>query len=299
MKKVLILMTTYNGEKYLPEQIGSLLAQQNVSISLLVRDDGSTDGTCELLENYQQEGILQWYTGPHMNTHKGFLDLMKRAVKMETDYVAFCDQDDVWDEDKLAVAVSALEKLDNTIPALYYCGQRLVDGELNFLANHELNKHRSLQTRFVLSDFAGCTGVFNTTLLREAVSYEPEYILMHDTWLLKVCLALGGQVIVDPEPHISYRQHGGNAVGLGRSIPAYIKQVKQYLYVYKVEKQMQELLKGYGDRMVPEYKEIAQWACDYKTNKTYKKKLLEFTTINFCAKGLNVTYWLKVVLNKL
>lgn len=299
MKKVLVLMATYNGFKYLPEQIDSILCQRDVSVSILVRDDGSRDETCVLLEKYQSEGKLQWYTGDHMNVQGGFMDLMKKADTFDTDYIAFCDQDDVWDDDKLIIAVNALSELDNSRPALYYCGQRLVDGGLNFLANHELNKKRSLETRFVLSDFAGCTGVFNKALLKEVLSYEPEYILMHDTWILKVCLALGGNVVVDPLPHMSYRQHGGNAVGLGRSVPAYLKQVNQYLNVYKVEPQMRELIKGYGDRMVPQYKEIAQWVCEYRSNWTCRRKLLAFREIDFCARGLNLTYWLKVMLNKL
>lgn len=299
MKNILILMATYNGEKYLPEQLDSLFAQDGVSVSILVRDDGSTDHTQALLERYQAEGKLRWYTGEHKNVQGSFLDLMKKAADDDADYFAFCDQDDVWDADKLLVAVNSLSETDPGLPALYYCGQRLVDGDLNFLADHVLNKGRSLQTRFVLSDFAGCTGVFNKALLNEVLSYEPGYMLMHDTWMLKVCLALGGKVIVDPRPHMSYRQHGGNTVGLGRSLPAYIKQVRQYLHVYKVEEQMHELLEGYGDRMLPQYKEIAHWVCGYKTNREYKKKLLEFKTINFCAKGLNMTYWLKVMLKKL
>ena len=76
-------------------------------------------------------------------------------------------------------------------------------------------------------------------------------------------------------------------------------QVKQYLNVYKVEPQMRELLQGYEDRMVPQYKEIAQWVCGYRTNWNYRMKLLSLKNINFCAMGLNLTYWLKVVLNKL
>ncbi|MEF2838225.1 MAG: glycosyltransferase [Oscillospiraceae bacterium] len=299
MKKVLVLMATYNGEKYLPMQIASLIAQKNVDLSILVRDDGSSDNTCELLEQYQNEGKIRWYTGEHVNVQKGFLELMRKAIDTDADYIAFCDQDDVWDNDKLEIAVKALSEFDQSIPALYYCGQRLVDGNLQFMADHELNRKRSLETRFVLSDFAGCTGVFNRVLLREVLSYDPEYMLMHDTWVLKVCLALGGKVIVDPLPHMSYRQHGGNAVGLGRSVPAYLKQVNQYLNVYKVEPQMRELIKGYGDRMVPQYKEIARWVCEYRSNWTCRRKLLAFREIDFCARGLNLTYWLKVMLNKL
>lgn len=299
MKKILVIMPTYNGEKYLPEQLESILAQQGVDVSLLVRDDGSSDGTRAILDKYQDEGKLRWYTGEHLNADKGFFDLMKQAVGENFDYIAFSDQDDVWDSDKLSVAVQSLDSADEKVPALYYCGQRLVDGNLKPIADHELNCRRTLTTRFVLSDFAGCTGVFNRALLGEVVKFEPDYMLMHDTWVLKVCLCLGGRVFVDTKPHMDYRQHGGNTVGLGRSLPAYLRQVNQYLNVYHVEAQMHELMRGYADRMVPEYRKLAQMICEYRQNRAYKKKLLDRNYINFYAKGLNLTYWLKVTLNKL
>lgn len=299
MKKILVLMATYNGEQYLEEQIQSLLDQQNVSVSILVRDDGSTDGTVSLLQHYQEKGTLQWYTGEHLNVQWGFWDLMKKAANINADYYAFCDQDDVWDLDKLSVAEQHLSLFPADVPALYYCGQRLVDKDLKFLSDHVLNESRSLTTRFVLSDFAGCTGVFNKALLHEVIQYKPTYLLMHDTWILKVCLALGGQVVVDPKPHMNYRQHGKNTVGLQKSVRGYAKQVMQYLNEYKVEPQMQELLRGYGERMVPQYREIAQWVCGYQKNRAYKRKLLEYTVVNFCNKGLNITYALKILLNKL
>ena len=276
MKKVLVIMATYNGKKYLSEQIESILAQKNVLVEILVRDDGSKDGTKNLLDKYEKSGKLQWYTGAHLNVARGYFDLMKMAIKFDANYIAFADQDDVWDSDKLYIATQFLTLVDKKIPALYYCGQRLVDGKGNFLANHELNSHRTLTTRFVLSDFAGCTGVFNRTLLEEVIKYEPNYMLMHDTWILKVCLCLGGKVFVDVNPHMNYRQHGGNTVGLGRSISAYIKQVRQYLNEYQVERQMHELMRGYSDRMIPEYKELAMLICGYRSNYRYKKQLLNY-----------------------
>lgn len=299
MNKVLVIMATYNGQKYLQEQIQSILAQKKVRVSLLVRDDNSNDRTCNILEDYQNQGKLEWYTGIHLNVTKGYFDLMKKAATYNVDYIAFSDQDDVWDKDKLYVAVQALKKFNENIPSLYYCGQRLVDSNLKLIANHELNRQRSLKTRFILSDFAGCTGVFNKKLLNEVIGYEPNYMLMHDTWTLKICLALGGNVVVDSDCHMNYRQHGSNAVGLGRNFPAYLKQVRQYLNEYKVELQMRELLKGYGNRMVPEYKELVEACCNYRTDKEARKILLNKRNINFYTKGLNVTYRLKVGLNKL
>lgn len=292
-------MATYNGEKYLEEQLESIFRQKFVEVVVLVRDDGSKDKTNIILDSYKLKGKLQWYTGQHMNVAKGYFDLMKASTKYDVDYIAFADQDDIWDEDKLIVAIQALESFSTDCLQLYYCGQRLVDHNLNFLSNHKLNSKRTLKTRFVLSDFAGCTGVFNKKLRDCVVQYEPSYMLMHDTWILKVCLALGGKVIVDSEPHMNYRQHGSNTIGLRRSIPAYIKQVNQYLNKYHVELQMVELLKGYGSSIVPEYKELAECICQYRINLSYKCKLLDKKYINFYNRGLNITFNLKVILNKL
>ena len=300
MKKVLILMATYNGAKYLDEQIQSLIEQKNVQVDILVRDDGSTDNTIEVLNKWKEQNKLEWYKGKHLNVQFGFYDLMERARTRDVDYLAFCDQDDVWDLDKLCIAVEKLEKLCNkSMPALYYCGQRLVDENMKFIADHKLNKYRNLRTRFVLSDIAGCTAVFNKALLYKVLEYKPTYMLMHDTWVLKVCLAVGGNVIVDPEPHMNYRQHGNNTVGLGKGIKSNLKQVRQYIEEYKVEEQMLELKKGYGKRIVPEYKKLVYYICNYKKNIKYRKKLLNKHYINFCNKGLNLTYFIKIMLKKL
>lgn len=297
MRKVLVLMATYNGEKYLQEQLNSLYEQQDIDVDILVRDDGSKDKTLEILRENSRTHSLRWYQGEHKNVANGFFELMQKGGEEEYSFYAFCDQDDIWDFDKLRIAVDRIE--NEMRPTLYYSGQRLVDENLVFIEEHKLNKERSLKTRFVLSDFAGCTGVFNKALLNEVVKFKPNYMLMHDTWILRVCLALGGKVIVDCEPRMDYRQHSGNTLGLKHSLGATIKQVKQYLYEYQIERVTKELIKGYGERMVPEYKKLSLWICGYRENKEYRKKLLDKRNVDFCKKGLNITYWLKVQLNKL
>lgn len=300
MKKVLVLMATYNGAKYLDEQIQSLLDQENVKVEILVRDDGSTDDTIKILSRWKSQKKLNWYKGKHLNVQFGFFDLMEQARTRDVDYIAFCDQDDVWDINKLEIAVNQLErKCNKSVPGLYYCGQRLVNENMEFIADHRLNEYRNLRTRFILSDIAGCTAVFNKALLYKVLEYKPKYMLMHDTWVLKVCLALGGKVVVDPEPHMNYRQHSSNTVGLGKGIKSNLKQVKQYIEEYKVEKQMIELKRGYGKQIIPEYKKIVYCVCNYKTKWKCRKKLLDRKNINFCNRGLNLTYFIKVMLNKL
>ena len=297
MDKVLVLMATYNGEKYLQEQLDSLYIQQNIDVDILVRDDGSNDSTQKILEENSEKHNLTWYQGEHKNVQKGFFELMQKGAELNYEYYAFCDQDDVWDADKLKIAVERIKGFN--VPSLYYAGQRLVDENLIFIEEHRLNSKRSLKTRFVLSDFAGCTGVFNRELLEEVVKFEPNYMLMHDTWILRVCLCLGGVVVVDPEPRMNYRQHSGNTLGLGHSIGATAKQIRQYIYEYHIEEVTKELVRGYEDKMMPEYKELSAWICEYRANREYKKKLLDRNNVDFCKKGLNFTYWLKVQMNKL
>ena len=296
-----VIMSTYNGAKYVEEQLDSIIGQDvDASVTIYIRDDGSTDNTVDVLRKYaaghsKEDIVID--RAANKGAAGSFLTAMRECP--DADIYAFSDQDDVWDEDKLRIAVDKISEYPEDVPALYYCGQRLVDQDLNLISDHTLNEKRSLKTRFLLSDFAGCTGVFNKALLDEVNKYEPGYVLMHDTWILKICLGLGGNVYIDSTSHLDYRQHKGNTLGLGRSIPAYIRQVRQYLNEYKVEPQMAELIRGYGDRLVTPYKELAQKACAYRLNRTYKKELLNKRNIDFCSRGLNITYWLKVKLNKL
>ena len=296
MHSVAVVMATYNGERFLKEQLDSLIVQKGVRVNILVRDDGSTDKTKTILEDYQSRGLLKWYTGEHLNVQKGFLDLLKNAP--QADYYAFCDQDDVWDDDKLLAAVTELDEMDNSKPAMYYCGQKLVDEELELISVHSVYTQRNPHTNFFFSNVAGCTAVFNRQLLDALNSAEPEFIHCHDNWAFKVCLALGGSYVVDPVSRINYRQHGGNAVGLNVGIKGRYRQVKRYMSI-KLKKQCENLLLCYGDRMTPEYKKIAEDICNYDLSFKNRKKLLRESDVDFKNRSFNYVIKLKVFLKKL
>lgn len=123
MYNVCVLMSTYNGGKYLQEQIDSLIGQADVNLTVLVRDDGSSDSTTVILERYKQKGVLDWYPGENIGSARSFLDLVSRAPYC--DYYALCDQDDYWFPEKLSVAISRLEQTDSSKSALYFCKWRL------------------------------------------------------------------------------------------------------------------------------------------------------------------------------
>lgn len=301
-EKVAVLMASYNGEKYLDEQMQSLADQKHVDVSVIVRDDGSTDTTTAILEKWKNEcktAKVTWYTGEHLNVQKGYYDLLKEAIKTDNDYFAFCDQDDVWDDDKLAIAISKLEKVSKDKPAMYYCGQRLVDKDLKFITNHTLNVARTDKTKFVISDVAGCTAVFNRKLVEKALQYEPEFILMHDSWLYKICVSLGGVSIVDESCHISYRQHGENVAGIGTGIKGKFTQIHKYIYKFEIQKQIRELYKGYKDEMTPEYRKLAKAIICYDKSSKARKYITNKDMVDFKNKGLNLTYQLKVMMRKL
>lgn len=282
---VTVVLATYNGEKYLREQLDSLLAQKGVKVSILVRDDGSTDRTREILNEYQDKGFLNWYTGEHLNVQKGYLDLLKHVG--DTDYYAFCDQDDVWDEDKLLIAVTELDALNQDKPAMYYCGQRLVDENLKLLSTHKIVTDRSDHTNFLISNVAGCTAVFNKALVDAVNSAEPDFILMHDSWLFKVCLALGGSYYADSLAHINYRQHGDNVAGLNKSLKGKIRQAKRYIKVFEIQRQCESLLECYDDKMIPEYRNLTEDIVNYDKSIANRNKIeydFNSITLNYLVK---------------
>ena len=214
MKVILVLMSTYNGEKYLAQQVDSIIGQEGVQVRLLVRDDGSKDGTCDILKTYADEGKLDYVCGDNINWMHSFWKLVNMAHG--ADYYAFADQDDIWFPDKLARAVSVLEKYGKT-PAIYSAQQSIVDDNLNVL---HLNEQKVDCTNFLIRDylvwyniFRGCTEVWNNALQEYVLSkHIADIDEPHDAFLMHLALAVG-EVVKDNHEVMAYRQHGNNAVG--------------------------------------------------------------------------------------
>lgn len=191
MKKVAVLMSTYNGENYLKEQVDSLITQVGVDVSITVRDDGSSDKTIEMLDGWQREGVLTYYVGPNLKPGRSFMDLI--MVAPQADYYAFCDQDDVWDSDKLVVAITRLEEMSEiNKPVIYFSRTRLVDRNLVPISVRQRIHKPGLGAALMINPVTGCTEVFNSTLLSLLRRYKNENVYMHDGWSYRVCMAMGG-----------------------------------------------------------------------------------------------------------
>ncbi|OJF76367.1 MAG: hypothetical protein BKP49_07810 [Treponema sp. CETP13] len=213
MEKITVLMSTYNGEKYLKEQLDSILAQEDVNINLIIRDDGSSDKTLEILTEYSKKHTnITYYCGENLKPAKSFLELMTK--EFDSEYYALADQDDIWDSDKLKCGIDKLKTLDNTKPNLYFSNLRIVNQDNVFFQNaHKKqiipNKYVALATPIV----TGCTIIYNKKAKEILKDHIPTSNLMHDSWLYLICIFFG-QVIYDFIPHINYRQHENNVIGM-------------------------------------------------------------------------------------
>ena len=127
MEKVAVLMSTYNGEQFLREQLDSILDQENVDLNLYVRDDGSNDHTIDILSEYaDKHSNVHFYRGDkNLGACGSFLELLSKEY--DADYFALADQDDIWDKDKISVAIEKLKTLPADKPALYHSNLRIVD----------------------------------------------------------------------------------------------------------------------------------------------------------------------------
>jgi len=295
MKAVKILISTFNGEQYLEEQLKSLLKQKNVEVKIQVRDDGSTDRTQEILERYKKAGKLEWYSGRNIGPARSYMELIYGVA--ESEYYAFCDQDDVWLEDKLEKATKKLSEYPENIPALYYGLPQLVDEELRKIEAPKSSKDRMLDFNSALieSNATGCTMVFNASLLTQLKKGIPDYIAMHDRWAHKVCIAVKGHLYFDENVPILYRQHSKNVVGISSS---YAKKVKKKLFGSKEcrSRTIKSLLNIYKEEMSPEEIRLATLVANYRDNGICKLKLLLCRKVRCNYFLRNVVFRIMVVL---
>ena len=295
MKKVLILLSTYNGCRYLKEQCESLFRQKGVEADILARDDGSSGHTVQLL---RELGVTRIIEGENVGACRSFLDLIDKAP-ITYDYYAFCDQDDSWDKDKLYAACSMLDPSDPDRPALYYCGQTITDAQLNPLYEHKMDPSRSVYANCVFNQMAGCTAVFNRTLLRFLKKATQQDVFGHDVWTYRLSVALDSDIYVDEQPHIRYRQHGNNVVGLSNSFRSKLNRAKDYIYKYKPSDYARELLKYYANDMSDQNRAFFKAVNEANQSSEARRMLRRDFDIDFNDRMLELIFKLKLLLKKM
>lgn len=225
MEKVLVLLSTYNGERYLETQLNSILQQEGVEVNILIRDDGSTDRTLDLLHAYQKRAsnvfVLEEENRGSIQSFYKLMDYARTQYD-SYDYYAFSDQDDYWLPDKLFRAVSMNKNHSDNY--LYHSCYEVVDADLNLIFRLSTGHTRGTLGEALISNYAiGCSEVFTYKVLEQSASIcdysleDKKYYPYHDLWVYLVALATKADVVFDDYCGLKYRQHGHNVIGTGRS----------------------------------------------------------------------------------
>ncbi|MBD5393059.1 MAG: glycosyltransferase [Lachnospiraceae bacterium] len=222
LPKVNILLSTYNGEKYLAEQLDSLLAQTYENIRIYIRDDGSADDTLSIIKAYMDKRaengghqiiLLDNSKKENLGYMKSFWTLLEKSDA--ADYYAFCDQDDFWLPDKIKLGVYALEKENSELPLLYSSSFIYCDENLNFKKNPVTRNTPVIfkDTMFYAPAY-GFTIIINQSLKNLALSASSLENIPHDGWCQKIAASMG-RLIVDPVQSAKYRRHSSTVTYTG------------------------------------------------------------------------------------
>lgn len=222
------------GQRYLRQQLDSIVKQTHTNWSIWVSDDGSDDDTHAILQEYKVllgESRLSIHSGPADGFVANFLSLTCKAG-ITADYYAFADQDDVWESEKLTRALKWLQTVPVHLPSLY-CGRtRSVDAN-----NHDIGfsplftKPPSFSNALVQSIGGGNTMLFNNAARRFLRKAGPDVkVVSHDWWAYMVVSGCGGWVFYDSQPTVRYRQHGNNVIGANNGWAAGMVRLRMVFY---------------------------------------------------------------------
>jgi rhamnosyltransferase len=264
---VVVLMSTYNGEAHLEEQIKSILGQEGVNVRLIIRDDGSKDNTVSIAKKYSNEVII----GKNLGYRYSFLELIKNAP--EADYYALSDQDDIWLPEKLFNAVTLIRQSTmsetNDKPILYACSRKnFINGEI--VEAKEVREYKQFKFNAWNNGWhlQGCTMVMNRSFRDILSSYIPkDLITSHDVWIHQVCKAIDGIIVYDKRPMLLYRI-GENEIGVPKN-----RKIKKLLWFFQkhpnsdVINLCSNLLRGYSSLMSADNIRICKLFVNYQRNK--------------------------------
>jgi len=263
---VAVLLTAYDGEKYLREQIESILSQTHGDIRLHIRDDGSNDGTTRILGEYERDPRVSVSYGENIGTTRSIFTLLESAG--DAPYYAFSDQDDVWLPDKIERALSRLGPPQSNIPEACFCRLDIVTERLEHIAFTPLyKKPLGLTTAICGNILTGMACVVNKAARDLALCRPPEFTVMYDWWFFIVVSAFG-KIYYDEVPSVLYRQHNKNVIGLKTGAGFAAARFKKYArggYRKRISRQANEFLRLFGEDLgADEKKFLTEFASEKK-----------------------------------
>lgn len=269
--KIIVLMSTYNGAKYLEEQVDSIFDQNNVDVHLIIRDDGSTDETVNLINRLRERygSKITTYFGDNVGYRHSFLYLL--SVAPDAEYYAFSDQDDVWKPNKLCVAINKLNSINDPI-RLYASELTITDDKLNNInVKRKSYKINGIESYFTRARLAGCTYVFSQELKKLAVCLYHKNklgkVFDHD-FLVGSCAFACGTVFIDKKSYIFHRRLNSSVTSGGNGLVKRFKAEYRNVFLNKnFHKNMAMiLLDNCYDIMKPNAKRFLKIVSKYDIN---------------------------------
>ncbi len=212
-KKVAVIMSTYNGERFIKEQLDSILNQTYKNVEIIIRDDGSTDKTVEIIKDYQKTNKnIELFIGENLGFIKSFFELLKLA---EADYYSYADQDDIWMPNKIEIAVNSLNELDDSKPNMVFGNSDYYDENMKFIGHGEKDKKYSFLSALFACVGQGMTMTVNKKTRDMIIENMPKTCFFHDWWTYLLCIGLGN-VAYNNVTTVKYRRRKENATSEGQ-----------------------------------------------------------------------------------
>lgn len=315
-KEIVILLSTYNGESFLEQQLDSLLNQTYKEWLCLIRDDGSSDSTMDILNEYTNKYPEKFIIIDNMNQNlrpcQSFMKLLDGAPSAA--YFMFCDQDDVWEQQKIELTINEMKKAENRygdrVPILVHSDLEVVNENLETLAKSMKSLRKSncnfntINNLILQNNITGCTVMINGKL-KEKVSRLPENAVMHDWWLGLIASCFG-EIIYIEETLIKYRQHSKNSVGAKGFGPVKVlekilglksKSVmnKYIVYINSIIGQSNEFLDVYKEQLKLEDREVLI-AIKRLREENYFQRIRTLSKLNINAQNSITDFLYKIIL---
>ena len=307
-------MSSYNGCRYIKQQIDSILAQEGVMVELYIRDDGSSDNTISIIQEYCTNDLrVQFVEGEPLGVGRSFMTLLSLPIK--ADYYSFSDQDDYWYPNKLISAVNKLDAMEGN-NNLYCCNQNCVNENGEYIYRRFPKEYSvpTLLDTVIKNDIAGCTMVLSSDLRELIIKNLPPFdffvYCIHDIWIACVSLAVG-RIIFDDEPYMDFRRHGGNVtdetVSINRQksqgtvlLGKYRRYKKRGFYCCHSKMKLAEQIVAFFDKYLDENQKY-DLICIYSYYDSfgYKLRLLFNSNIRKSIKDFKILFYLRVIFNKL
>lgn len=301
MPEIIVLMSVYNGELYLKEQINSILNQKNVNVKLLIRIDGSCDSSKIIINDFIKKNPdkIKLIIGDNLGFAMSFTELLKESYNnySNVDYFAFADQDDIWLENKLFRGVQAIRNEKKSIPVAYCSATTQVDENLKLLGKDTILPVEKLtKSRALIQNYAtGCTMVMNRKAVELYISNIPAEIKVHDFLMFQICMFLG-KVIYDRKSNILYRQHGTNLIGRPNIIGRMKNRLKGHFLKHTLERQNRNFYNAFHNLLDINDRKLFESFLSYRSNLIMRLKLLFSTSISYTSLEQDFFYRLKILI---